>query len=143
MSNTNTRNLILSQPKSGQSEVIQTVTLSHTTVQTETSTEVAVEVPGVDPSIIEVGFENGLLVVHCSKGELMLPINPTIDVSKIKADIKWGVLALSIPLPKAPEARTIKVSIHDAAPSKKPEAKPAPKTAEKPRNEIKEEASES
>jgi HSP20 family molecular chaperone IbpA len=143
MSNTNTRNLILSQPKSGQSEVVQTVTLSHTTILSETSTEVAVEVPGVNPSTVEVGFENGLLVVHCSKGELTLPINPTIDVSKIKADIKWGVLALSIPLPETPEARTIKVSIHDAASAKKPEAKPAPKTAEKPREESKEETSES
>jgi HSP20 family molecular chaperone IbpA len=123
MSNTNTRNLVLSQPKAGQSEGIQVTTLPHVSIQTETTTEVKVEVPGVDPSTIGVGFENNLLQVHCDRGELTLPIDPTVDVSKIKADILWGLLTLSIPLPEAPEARTIKVSIHDAAPAKKPAAR--------------------
>jgi HSP20 family molecular chaperone IbpA len=94
------------------------LTLPHTTVQTETSTEVKVEVPGIDPSSITVGFENNLLQVNCTNGELTLPIDPTIDVSKIKADILWGMLTLSIPLPEVPEARTIKVSVHDSAPTK-------------------------
>ena len=123
MSNTNTRNLVLSQPKAGQGDSIQVLTLHHTTIQTGTSTEVKVEVPGVDPSTIGVGFEHNLLHVHCDKGELTLPIDPTVDVSKIKADILWGLLTLSIPLPEIPEARTIKVSVHDAAPVKKPAAK--------------------
>ena len=123
MSNTSTRNLVLSQPKTGQSEVIQIVTLPHVSVQTETTTEVKVEVPGIDPSTIGVGFENHLLQVHCDRGELTLPIDPTVDISKIKADVLWGLLTLSIPLPEAPEARAIKVSIHDAAPTKKPAAK--------------------
>ena len=120
MSNTNTKNLVLSQPKTGQGESIQVLTLPHTTIQTETSTEVKVEVPGVDPSTIGVGFEHSLLHVTCDRGELTLPIDPTVDVSKIKADILWGLLTLSIPLPEAPEARTIKVSVHDSAPAKKP-----------------------
>ena len=124
MTNTNTRNLLLSQPKTSQGETIQVLTLTHVTIQTETSTEVKVEVPGVDPSTIGVGFENNLLHVQCDRGELTLPIDPTIDVSKIKADILWGMLTLSIPLPEVPEARTIKVSVHDAAPVKKPTAKP-------------------
>jgi HSP20 family molecular chaperone IbpA len=125
MSNTNTKNLVLSQPKTGQGEVIQVLTLPHTTIKTETSTEVKVEVPGVDPSTIGVGFEHSLLRVTCDRGELTLPIDPTVDVSKIKADILWGLLTLSIPLPEVPEARTIKVSVHDAAPvvTKKPAAK--------------------
>jgi len=124
MSNTNTRNLVLSQPKAGQGESIQVLTLPHTTVQTATSTEVKVEIPGVDPSTIGVGFEHNLLHVHCDKGELTLPIDPTVDASKIKADILWGMLTLSIPLPEAPEARSIRVSVHESAPAKKP----APKT---------------
>ena len=119
MSNTNTKNLVLSQPKTGQVETIQVLTLPHITVQTETSTEVKVEVPGIDPSTIGVGFENNLLHIQCDRGELTLPIDPTIDVSKIKADILWGLLTLSIPLPEVPEARTIKVSVHDSAPAKK------------------------
>lgn len=118
MSNTTTRNLVLSQPKAGQGDAIMVLTLPHTTVQTETSTEVKVEVPGIDPSSITVGFENNLLQVNCTNGELTLPIDPTIDVSKIKADILWGMLTLSIPLPEVPEARTIKVSVHDSAPTK-------------------------
>jgi HSP20 family molecular chaperone IbpA len=126
MSNTNTRNLVLSQPKAGQVETVQVLTLPHTTIQTETSTEVKVEVPGVDPSTIGVGFEHNLLHVTCDRGELTLPIDPTVDVSKIKADILWGLLTLSIPLPEIPEARTIKVSVHDAAPA--PAKKPAAKT---------------
>ena len=141
MSNTNTRNLILSQPKSGQTETIQTVTLPHTTFQTSTTTEVKVEVPGVDPSTIDVGFENGFLLVHSDKGELIWPINPAIDASKIKADIKWGVLTLSVPLPEVPEARAIKVRIHDVIET--PKAKTPTKVAEKPRDEAKEEVSES
>jgi len=127
MSNTTTRNLVLSQPKAGQGETIQVLTLTHVTVQTETSTEVKVEVPGIDPSTIGVGFENSLLHVHCDRGELTLPIDPTVDVSKIKADILWGMLTLSIPLPEIPEARTIKVSVHDAAPT--PAKKPATKVS--------------
>ena len=123
MSNTNTKNLVLSQPKTGQGESIQVLTLPHATIQTETSTEVKVEVPGIDPSTIGVGFEHSLLHVTCDRGELTLPIDPTVDVSKIKADILWGLLTLSIPLPEIPEARTIKVSVHDAAPAKKPAAK--------------------
>jgi HSP20 family molecular chaperone IbpA len=127
MSNTNTRNILLSQPKTAQGETIQVLTLTHVTVQTETSTEVKVEVPGIDPSTIGVGFENSLLHVHCDRGELTLPIDPTVDVSKIKADILWGLLTLSIPLPEIPEARTIKVSVHDTAPT--PVKKPAAKVA--------------
>ena len=125
MSNTNTKNLVLSQPKTGQTETVQVLTLPHTTIKTETSTEVKVEVPGIDPSTIGVGFENNLLHIQCDRGELTLPIDPTVDVSKIKADILWGLLTLSIPLPEAPEARTIKVSVHDSvpAPAKKPVAK--------------------
>jgi HSP20 family molecular chaperone IbpA len=126
MANSNTRNILLSQPKTAQGETIQVLTLLHTTIQTESFTEVKVEVPGIDPSTIGVGFENSLLHVHCGRGELTLPIDPTIDVSKIKADILWGLLTLSIPLPEIPEARTIKVSVHDAAPA--PVKKPAAKT---------------
>lgn len=105
--------------------------LTHAIIQNDHHTEVKIEVPGVDPSTIEVGFENNLLQVRCDRGELILPINPAIDVSKIKADILWGMLTLSVPLPELPEARTIKVSIHDTAPVKKAEAKPTPKPVEK------------
>jgi HSP20 family molecular chaperone IbpA len=123
MSNTTTRNLVLSQPKSGQSDNTQTPTLPYTSVQTGTVTEIKVEVPGIDPSTIEVGFEDNFLQVHCEKGVLALPVDPTVDTSKIKADILWGLLTIVVPLPVPPAARNIKVSIHDAVPAKKPAAK--------------------
>jgi len=127
MSNTSTRNLVLSQPKAGQNEVAQVTTLPHTVHSDGKITEITVEVPGVDPTTIDVRFDNNILQVSCSRGEFTLPLNPTIDASKIKADILWGMLTLTIPLPEAPEARTIKVSIHEAAPAKKPAAKPMAK----------------
>lgn len=94
-------------------------TLVHTSSQNETTTEIKVEIPGIDPATIHVGFENNTLQVQCEKGELSLAVNPTVDTSKIKADIKWGMLTLLIPLPEPPVARVIKVSVHDATPVKK------------------------
>ena len=123
MSSTTTKSILLSQSKFGQSEGVQVITLTHTTVQTETTTEIKVEVPGVDPSTISVGLENNQLLVRCEKGELVVAVDPTVDTSKIKADIVWGMLTLSVPLPERPVARTIKVSVHDAVPVKKPSAK--------------------
>ena len=119
MSNTTTKNILLSQSKIGQTEGVLTPVLSHTAVQNEASTEIKVEVPGVDPATIHVGFENNTLQVQCEKGELTLPVGLTVDISRIKADILWGVLTLVIPEPEPPVARVIKVSIHDSAPAKK------------------------
>jgi HSP20 family molecular chaperone IbpA len=123
MASSTTKNILLSQSKIGQGDGVQVLTLPHATIQTEHATEVKIEVPGIDPSTIAVGFENNQLQVHCEGGELLLPIDPSIDVSKIKADIRWGLLTLSIPLPEPPAARTIKVSVHDTAPAKKTTAK--------------------
>jgi HSP20 family molecular chaperone IbpA len=118
MANTTTKNILLSQSKIGQVEGIPTVILPHTTVHQEKATEVKVEVPGIDPSTIEVSFEDNNLHVHCEKGELSLPVDPTVDTAKIKADIVWGMLTLVIPMPEPPASRTIKVSIHESAPAK-------------------------
>ena len=119
---TSSKSLVLSQPKSGQGEVGPTVvTLPSTTVTREDATEVKVEIPGVDPSTVQVEFEGHTLRIRCEKGELTLPLNPNTDTSKITADILWGMLTLTIPLPAPPAIGSIKVSIHDvakAAPSK-------------------------
>jgi len=52
---------------------------------------------------------------------LTIPVDPTVDPAKIKADILWGMLTLSVPIPEPPVSRTIKVGIHDTAPVKKNE----------------------
>jgi HSP20 family molecular chaperone IbpA len=67
----------------------------------------------VDPSTVEVEFEGANITVRCEKGHLTVPVQPGTDTSKIKADILWGVLTLSVPLPEIPAARPIKVSIMD------------------------------
>jgi HSP20 family molecular chaperone IbpA len=123
MSNTTTKSILLSQPKIGQNEVIPTVALTHTVINTEKTVEIKAEVPGVDPSTIEVGFGDHTVHVRCSKGELSVPINPSVDISKIKADIIWGMLTLVIPLPAPPASGKIKINIHDSAPLK---GKPQP-----------------
>jgi HSP20 family molecular chaperone IbpA len=126
MASTSSKNIMLSQSKIGQGDHIQVLNLPHTTIQGEKSIEVKVEVPGIDPATIVVGFENNSLSVHCDKGELSIPVDPTVDTSKIKADILWGMLTLVIPQPEPPASRSIKVSVHDAPPS--PAKKPAVKS---------------
>ena len=114
MSQVANKSLLLSQPKSGQTEGPIIVTLPHTSTLTDTATEIKVEIPGVDPSTVDVNFEDNTLFVKCERGELNLPVNPTIDTTKIKADILWGMLTLTVPLPTPPQSRSIKVSVHDA-----------------------------
>jgi len=113
MSQVANKSLLLSQPKSAQYDGPVVVNLPHTSSVTEDGTEVKVEIPGVDPSTVDVKFENNTLFIECGRGELTLPVNPTADTTKIKADIQWGMLTLTIPLPTPPEARHIKVSVHD------------------------------
>jgi HSP20 family molecular chaperone IbpA len=121
MSNVATKSLILSQPKVNQSETNSAPTLPFISDTTDTSIETRVEIPGVDPSTVDVDFEGGSVVINCERGVLTIPVDPTVDPSKIKADILWGLLTVTVPLPKPPVARSIKVSLHDAvktAPSK-------------------------
>jgi HSP20 family molecular chaperone IbpA len=114
MSNVATKNLILSQPKSGTTEEHSSPVLKNEISQNESSTIIKVEVPGIDPSTVDVECENNILRVNCEKGEFVYSVEPTVDTSKIKADIQWGLLTVTIPAPPAPVSRSIKVSIHDA-----------------------------
>lgn len=125
MSNVLTKNLVLSQPKAGLGESGPTTpTLVHTSSSTEDSTVVKVEIPGIDPSTVEVDFVGNTLHVKCESGELTLPLNSNTETSKITAEILWGLLTLTIPTPAPPATGSIKVSIKDAvkkAPAKSTE----------------------
>ena len=123
MSSTTTKNLLLSQPKAGQFEGLPATYLTHSVEHKNDHTEVRVEIPGIDPSTVNVEFDNNTLHVECARGMLTLPVDLSVDTSKIKADIVWGMLTLTVPLPKPPEARSIKVSIHDATATATPPAK--------------------
>jgi HSP20 family molecular chaperone IbpA len=114
MSNVLTKNLVLSQPRAGQGGEIPITILPHTTHTEETHTVISVEVPGVDPSTIDVDCEGGTLRVSCEKGEASINLDPTVDTSKIEAETLWGVLTLRVPLPKAPVSRSINVKALDA-----------------------------
>ena len=115
MSQVATKSLLLSQPNASQVEnPAIPVPLTHYSSTGETATEIKVEIPGVDPSSVEVEFEGHTLLVKCERGELTLPLNLSTDISKITADILWGMLTLSVPLPTPPAAGSIKVSVHDA-----------------------------
>jgi HSP20 family molecular chaperone IbpA len=105
--------LILSQPKANQTETIAAPTLPYTSATTETSTQTKVEIPGVDPSTVNVDLEGGAIFVQCERGVLTIPVDLSIDVTKIKADILWGMLTVDVPLPKPPVSRNIKVSVSD------------------------------
>jgi HSP20 family molecular chaperone IbpA len=113
MSSTTTKNILLSQPKIGTGGESSATPLTHFVSEENSHTVVKIEIPGVDPATVEVQCENNVLSVNCSKGSFTMPVDPTSDISKIKADIQWGLLTLSIPLPEAPPTRTIKVSVHD------------------------------
>lgn len=110
MSSTSTKNILLSQPRIGQNEV-SVVALAHTIKSESGETTVEIEVPGVDPSTIDVNCEGTTLTVACAKGQLTIPVDPTVDTSKISADILWGMLTLTIPAPAVPAPQSIKVNV--------------------------------
>jgi len=122
MSNTTAKNLLLSQAKIGQSDLIPVTAPSYTTHVGESSTVIKVEVPGIDPATIDVSCGDNKLFISCDRGDLTFPLDATTDFSKVSADIQWGMLTIEIPSPPAPETRSIRVNIHDA-----PVAKTAPK----------------
>jgi HSP20 family molecular chaperone IbpA len=113
MSNINSKNILLSQPKIGLAVDTPDRTLAHTSINEGTATVVNIEIPGVDPSTVNVDFENNILNVSCEKGSVSIPLPVNTDSSKIQADILWGLLTLRIPHPEEPPMQTIKVSIHD------------------------------
>ena len=123
MSSATTKNIILSQPKTGLIDVKPPAILPSTTSHNEDCTVIQVEIPGIDPSSVGVSCESNILQVQCERGSFTHSVDPTIDTSKIKADIQWGMLTLSIPVPPQPVARSIKINFHDASPVKKPAAR--------------------
>jgi HSP20 family molecular chaperone IbpA len=125
MSSTTTKNILLSQPKIGSNSESVISSLTHQVSSSSEETVIEVEIPGVDPSTVEVKCESNTLVISCSKGQFSTYLEPSTDISKIKADIQWGMLTLKIPAPEIPQARAIKISIHDVPP--KVEAKAAQK----------------
>jgi hypothetical protein len=114
MSSTTTKSILLSQPRIGQGEVTSLPALTHTTSTIEDKTIVEVEIPGVDPATVDVNCDNNHIIITCPRGEVVVPVLPSCDTSAISAEIMWGMLTLTIPMPPAPVAHSIKVSVYDA-----------------------------
>ena len=114
MSSTTTKSILLSQPKIGQSESVTAPVLSQTTSTVGDKTVVEIEIPGVDPATVDVNCDSNTLFVSCPKGEVTVPLHPTCDTAAISAEIMWGMLTLTIPMPITPPAHSIKVSVYDA-----------------------------
>jgi len=119
MSATITKSIILSQPKMGQNPEVSAPSLPHTTSQEGSNTVVKIEIPGIDPSTVEVNCENNTLYVSCERGAVIVPLVSTSDITKIEADILWGMLTIRVPVAEPPAARAIKVSVLDAVPTRK------------------------
>ena len=118
MSSTLTKNIVLSQQKAGSNgDVVTPPTLNHDVSRGEKETVLSVEIPGVDPSTVNVSCEGSILKVECPRGVLTHAVDLTTNVSNISADIQWGLLTLKIPNPPAPKTHAIKVSVHDAVKS--------------------------
>ena len=131
MSNTISKNLILSQPKIGQGENHALPSLKQTTTTVDNKTVVEIEIPGVDPATVSVDFDGGTLLVSCPKGASIIPLPHACDTSAIDAEILWGMLTLTIPMPAPPVAHSIKVNIAGSAPKKVSETKTVSKFTEK------------
>jgi len=134
MSNTLTKSLILTHPKSGQIVESAVAVLTQTTSHTEDgSIVITVEIPGVDPSTVEVSCESNILKIVCPKGETTLSVAPGTEISEIRANILWGLLTLVVPPAAAPSVQTIKVNLLDTvkkAPVKSSSNRQSENTAE-------------
>lgn len=113
MSSVATKSLLLSQPKIAQGDTQPIPALAHNSVTEGLNTIHRIEIPGVDPSTVDVSFEGSNIWVRCDRGQVNLSVPITTDTSKIKADIQWGMLTLTVPVPAPPVSHSIKVSIHD------------------------------
>lgn len=126
MSNTTTKNILLSQSKIGQPTEAGTRVLVHEILTEDDRLLVNVEVPGVDPTVIDVHCDSTMLHVECERGALSLPIDSGLDTADIEAEVKWGLLTLLVP---RRAARAVKVKIHDQVQTQKRSA-PAKFTSE-------------
>jgi HSP20 family protein len=101
-------------------------------VERQDAYQIAIEVPGVDPSTIDISFEKNILTVRGEKPhgldiakdaevrthaaervtgafQRSVRLPETVDAENISAESRHGVLTLTVP--KAPEARARKILI--------------------------------
>lgn len=128
MSNTGTKNLLLSRQAAGQlvDPNANSNNLTYRTFAEDKDLRIEVEIPGVDPAEVEVNCDASVLFVEAPTGTMSISIDAALNIDEIKANIKWGLLTLSIP---RRSTRSVKINLLDGA--EKAPAKPAPKTTKK------------
>ena len=67
-----------------------------------------VEVPGVDPSEVQVRVEGRAVHVETPRGNTYFTIGSRVDVDHVTASIRHGLLSLRVP---KREARTVEVKV--------------------------------
>lgn len=82
--------------------------LNYQPVELDDGLLLSVEVPGVDPSTIEMEETGDTIVISCERGELVYPIEASLDQSQLEAAVKWGMLEIYIP---RRQGRSVKIQI--------------------------------
>jgi HSP20 family molecular chaperone IbpA len=132
MSNTTTKNLLLSRQSIGQGVEGTSNALTYRTCTEDKSLIIEVEVPGVDPAEIDVNFDSSILCVEAPSGTMSLAIDAGLDIDDIKADIKWGLLTLRIP---RRSARSVKINVLESSYKAVEKSAPVKKTPVKEETE--------
>ena len=114
MSSTLTKNIVLSQQRIGQNAEPAVTSLPCNVLQGEDDLVLKVEIPGIDPSTVNVSSEGNIIRIECERGVHTHLVDPTTDISKVRAEIQWGMLTLTIPNPPTPVNKEIKISLLDA-----------------------------
>jgi HSP20 family molecular chaperone IbpA len=86
MSNVSAKNLMLSQRRGEPEEEIISTILPHTSTLTEENTVIKVEIPGVDPSSVEVSCESNILQVHCERGSFTYSVDLSLPSQQHRQD---------------------------------------------------------
>jgi HSP20 family protein len=78
--------------------------------------QIAVEVPGVNPTDLKISLENNVLAIQGTKlqtaFERRFTVPPTIDTTAIKATYEHGVLTVTLPKVEQARPRQIEVQVN-------------------------------
>jgi HSP20 family protein len=107
------------EPKTVETESTRTFLPRVDIVEREDAVQVHAEMPGVAPADVDVRFENGELTIHgkrpAGRGPALnyfrnFTLGEHLATDRIAADLKHGVLTLTLPKAEAAKPRKIAVN---------------------------------
>lgn len=109
MANTTKKDHVLSKRGIIEGNVLNpTGKLNYQVTELDDGILLSVEVPGVDPETIDMEETGDALVISCDRGELIYPIEASLDQSQLEAAVKWGLLEIFLP---RRQGRSVKIQI--------------------------------